>query len=437
MRIRSGTDPQEALAVVAAALHDAAVATALLKRLDHDVCSIAQLQDWLVASGFVTGARALVMALAAARMIEFIADRHAPICVIEPLGSGFTLLAEPPLPPWSVSRFAFLLPVDGGATLRTCHGTAVGWISARGVQLLSSRSALSGQGLSPADESCLALLAATGFLVPGEEPATEHPSWEFHDLLMHTQSRAGRGAGRIGGTYRFAGLAPAEPPMKPVPAGLASIDLPEAAALVTAARELSFGALMSRRASVDEQGAAPLDIGQLSAFLTLTFRVTINLSLLGIMSMTRSYPNGGNLHEHEIYLAIHSCPGVERGLHHYDRVGHRLVLMARAGPSFEAFLASTASNYRSEQLPQVLVCIASRFRRVAWKYERLSYALQLKNAGVILQHLYNAATALGLGGRALGNGNSEQFHALSGTDFYVEGPVAEFLLGSLSARADG
>ena len=51
---------------------------------------------------------------------------------------------------------------------------------------------------------------------------------------------------------------------------------------------------------------------------------------------------------------------------------------------------------------QVLLILAARFPRLAWKYESIAYALTLKHVWVVFQTMYLAATAMGLAPRAIG-----------------------------------
>ena len=80
-------------------------------------------------------------------------------------------------------------------------------------------------------------------------------------------------------------------------------------------------------------------------------------------------------------------------------------------------------------LPQVVITIAARFGRVAWKYSGLAYALILKDAGVLMQTLYLATTEMGLGGCAIGTANIDLFSKMTGIEFHIEGPAAQFALG--------
>ena len=91
--------------------------------------------------------------------------------------------------------------------------------------------------------------------------------------------------------------------------------------------------------------------------------------------------------------------------------------------------ASGATGIAQERL-QVLVVVAARFPRFAWKYQSMAYGLILKNTGVLIQTMYLAATAMGLAPCGVGCGDADQFARAAGTDYYAETSVGEFLLGS-------
>ena len=76
----------------------------------------------------------------------------------------------------------------------------------------------------------------------------------------------------------------------------------------------------------------------------------------------------------------------------------------------------------------LLITLAARFQRVAWKYRSIAYAVIMKNVGCIYQQMYLVATALSLAPCALGGGNAEHFAQASGLDYYKEGSVGEFTL---------
>ena len=79
---------------------------------------------------------------------------------------------------------------------------------------------------------------------------------------------------------------------------------------------------------------------------------------------------------------------------------------------------------------QVLIVIGARFPRLMWKYASVAYALILKHVGVLYQTMYLVATAMQLAPCAIGGGNADLFARACGTDYYSEGSVGEFLLGS-------
>jgi SagB-type dehydrogenase family enzyme len=81
--------------------------------------------------------------------------------------------------------------------------------------------------------------------------------------------------------------------------------------------------------------------------------------------------------------------------------------------------------------PQVLLCVTARFRRVSWKYEGMAYAMVQKEVGVLYEALYLAATAMRLAPCALGGGDTALVTRALALDPLEEGPVGEFVLGSL------
>jgi SagB-type dehydrogenase family enzyme len=146
---------------------------------------------------------------------------------------------------------------------------------------------------------------------------------------------------------------------------------------------------------------------------------------------SRPYPAGGSLYELEIYLLIHACQGLEPGLYHYDALGHRLGRVAGRTAEVEQLARTSAwSKETSTESLQVLLILTARFSRVSWKYATLAYALTLKHVGVVYQTMYLVATVMGLAPCALGDGDSDLFARAAGIDYYAEGSVGEFLLGS-------
>ena len=71
--------------------------------------------------------------------------------------------------------------------------------------------------------------------------------------------------------------------------------------------------------------------------------------------------------------------------------------------------------------------------RLAWKYAGIAYAAVLKDAGVLLDAMYLAATAMGLSPCAVGGGDCDRFARATGLRSVEETSVGEFLLGGAPA----
>jgi SagB-type dehydrogenase family enzyme len=354
-----------------------------------------------------------------------------------------------------LSRFAYMRREDGNIVLESplSHGRitlpdlrAVAIVHAlaepRPLEDLIRRVA----GLSPdATALVVSLLLNSGMLqernAQGRTPEDESSvlqCWEFHDLLFHTRSRAGRHDIVVGGTYRFAGRLEPLPALKTIQASQ-TIELyrPDLDWLQRADPPLAR--VQETRRSLRDYAPNPITARQLGEFLYRVARVRelgesevetphgpMQLSLA-----SRPYPSGGALYELELYSAINACENVPPGLHYYDPMGHRLCHLSGPSREVQQLLADAgvSAQIPSDRL-QVLLIIAARFPRIGWKYSGLAYSLILKNVGVVYQTMYVAATAMGLAPCALGCGDADLFARAAGTNYYAETSVGEFLLGS-------
>jgi len=262
--------------------------------------------------------------------------------------------------------------------------------------------------------------------------------WDFHDLLFHTHSTEGRQANPMGGRYPYIGLIPPPPAVRAPWSGKA-IDLQ---AFTAGPQDTlsSFVALLRERHSTrDFDDAQPITIAELAGFLDRAARVqwkwTSPLDFgdgsVGpdIDYTRRPYPSAGSAYELELYLLIAHCDGLARGFYHYDADRHAVVPIEARAPEIEAQLASAQFAMGAPAPPQILITIAARFDRIAWKYTGIAYSLILKDVGVLLQTLYLTATDLGLGGCAIGTTNVDLFARMTGQEFYIEGAVGQFALG--------
>jgi SagB-type dehydrogenase family enzyme len=144
----------------------------------------------------------------------------------------------------------------------------------------------------------------------------------------------------------------------------------------------------------------------------------------------RPYPSSGAIHDLELYLTVSRCTGLEPGLYHYDPLAHELERLAGLGEKQQRLVRDAQCSSAMKQAPDILITLATRFGRVAWKYESIAYSLSQKNVGCLYQQMYLVATALGLAPCSLGGGNSDQFAEATGLDYYVETSVGEFMLSS-------
>jgi SagB-type dehydrogenase family enzyme len=260
--------------------------------------------------------------------------------------------------------------------------------------------------------------------------------WDFHDLLFHARNTEGRHANPLGGVYSYSAAAPPLPAVRPPWPG-EKIDLRGFAPAPP--EEPSPGApLLRERHSVRSfDDARPITLGELARFLYSTARVVSQWDSHGDLGeegpaigyATRPYPSAGASYELELYLAVDKCEGLDRGFYFYDAGEHALAPIDVRATELEALLKSAAFAMGESDIPQILITIAARFGRVSWKYSSIAYSLILKDVGVLTQTFYLMATAMGLGGCAIGSINIDLFARMTGIEFYVEGPVGQFAIG--------
>jgi len=256
--------------------------------------------------------------------------------------------------------------------------------------------------------------------------------WDFHDLLFHTRSTEGRHANPLGGVYPCAGIISPLPAVRPSWPGKkiglrnAPAGLPDAILPITKL-------LRERHSTRSFDDRRPITLAELSQFLDGTARVlsksNTKLDLDEGGHTVRPYPSAGAAYGLELYLAANRCEGLARGFYHYDAGDHVLAPIGVPINELEALLAGAEYAMGAPAAPQVLITIAARFGRVSWKYSSIAYALILKDVGVFTQTLYLMATAMGLGGCAIGIANIDLFAKMTGVELHVEGPVGQFAIG--------
>jgi SagB-type dehydrogenase family enzyme len=276
-----------------------------------------------------------------------------------------------------------------------------------------------------------AVLLHAGVLVPRDDDPGELPPagrWEFHDRLFHTRSRLWRGPARpYGVTMRLDGL------IDPLPACAIPANAGEPLPLPVPERDRSGEPLaeVAERRRSSRQPAGPLHVRQLGELLHSSVRIRAVRPASAGDEVDRPVPSGGALGAVGVYPLVVSCEGVEPGLYHYDGREHALRGIEAAG---DADLEPLVAGARATAgLPpdapiQVLLVLTARFGRLQYKYSGMAYAAALKDVGVLYQALYLTATAIGIGGCALGGGDALAFERASGLDRWEEGSIGEFLI---------
>ena len=370
------------------------------------------------------------------------------LATLEPLSAAFTLCDVPVQGYYRLSRFACLRRLDremvlesplGHGRLYLHHGPA----AALAALLAEPRSAADLAGTLPFAgvpdiEAFINLLQSAGALFPcdGEGRIAEDGSpplrqWEFHDLFFHSRSRAGRHGNVLGGAFPFLGEIPPLPGLKP-PMSSKRIALHRPAAGELEAMGREFFSVLNNRRSLRERGREPISAKQLGIFLYCTGRVQQPLHASPEQghhyeASLRPCAAGGAIHELEYYLTVSRCRDIEPGFYHYDPRDHLLEHLSPLGAPQERLLADARMAMGGKDC-DLLITLAARFQRVAWKYRSIAYALIMKNVGCVYQQMYLVATALNLAPCALGGGDAEYFAQASGLDYYTEGSVGEFAL---------
>lgn len=276
-----------------------------------------------------------------------------------------------------------------------------------------------------------ALLYSVGLLteVLPDGTVTEDESsaanWEFHDLLFHARSRAGRRGGSYGATKGRVWLGTGATPAPSIGASI-PLDRPTQGPGAEAVTGLDL--LLRARRSERAHGADPITATQLGGFLFRSAGV-VNSASGDPTRGLHTYPSGSG-YALGIYALVGRCEDLDPGLYRYRPEAHELDLVSAACPSTAYILDQARSAMAAAHPPQVLIVITARFEHVLPRYRALAYSLLLKDVGVLFQTMYLTGTAMDLATCALGGGNSDLFGAVAGLDYFAESSVGELAIGS-------
>jgi SagB-type dehydrogenase family enzyme len=338
--------------------------------------------------------------------------------------------------PTSYARVTLRWPVLGELVAAFASSRGVGEISEIGsggdpAALHASTAFLHGVGV----------LATTDQRGETEEDASSSTAQrEFHDVVFHAGSRAGLTDSPKGGTYRFKGSiapAPAVRASGPEP----SVQLPSPDLNRVMKEDSPLAQVMETRRSLREHGDRPITTEQLGEFLYRVARIRAVNKIDAqtgrfYESSSRTYPSGGGVYDIELYITIGDCTGLQPGVYRYEPLSHQLTLICDRVDLVRRMLLDAYSASGRVALPHTVITLASRFTRVSWKYESIAYSLTLKNAGVLYEAMYLAATAMNLAGCGIGCGDAALFSLITGLDPLVESSVGEFMLGACRQEAE-
>jgi oxazoline/thiazoline dehydrogenase len=365
-----------------------------------------------------------------ARLLEWVARRDGEVVVtFRSLTSGFGLAeGDPPTGAMTLSRFAYARRDGDDLVLESPETPCRAILAGAGTEFL--RCVAEKRSATLAADPLLALFWRAGFLELADTPESDtRATWEFHDLLFHVASRPGRDAVPLGGTYRFKDRFPAPPAIKPAMSA-ESIALPRPDVESIAERSDRLAAIMDRRRSERSYGEEPLGLGELSEFLFRVARITQVFDGGGQELLSRPFPSGGSIYEIEFYLVMGACRDLAPGVYYYRGLEHTLEPLPDTADGARRLLVDSAQAMGSDGPPQILIVLACRLPRFAWKYQSMAYRLTVMNAGVALQTMYLVATDMGIAGCANGSGNSRLFAQITGLDPLDETSIGEFALGS-------
>lgn len=257
--------------------------------------------------------------------------------------------------------------------------------------------------------------------------------WSHHDLLFHSRSRMGRYGGPSGAVFPYADTLPSPPPVKPAPVGrrfelyrpvlsdLTAVDPP----LTEVIEATRLCPELSERAVTADQ------IGE------LLFRAARIRSISPAMAggettyeiSDRPYLSNYGLHELELYLGLHRCVGLPKGIFHYDPGAHVLTLINNSEPELNELLDLAKVAAGSTRRPPVLITMTARVARSSWMYGGIAYSMTLTHVGALQQTLCLVATAMGLAPCAPAIDPADAIDTALRLDWPEEIGVGEFFVG--------
>jgi SagB-type dehydrogenase family enzyme len=246
--------------------------------------------------------------------------------------------------------------------------------------------------------------------------------WDMIELAMQRQRSYG---GRSDLSHRV-GKSPS--PVKRVK-GLSSIALSK-----FNRTEEHSGTLLSvleDRKSIRDYSDDYVTLENLSYFLYNSSRIKKIVNSPEGMVTRRPYPSGGARYPLEIYVVNNKIDGIERGIHYYDPLKHRMILLnrnRRYQEKFNSFLLEVQSPFL-KRAPDVAFVITAVFARTMWKYKNIGLSLIMSDLGCLYQTMYLIATDMNLAPCPLGKTHESLIRDWLKLNWFKESHVGTFLMG--------
>ncbi|MEV6905525.1 SagB/ThcOx family dehydrogenase [Amycolatopsis sp. NPDC051071] len=239
-----------------------------------------------------------------------------------------------------------------------------------------------------------------------EDDDPELGLWSPDELLFHTTSRTWRS----GGPADLPGLG--KPPVVKAATGegpVYALYRPDLTAC--AETDPTLTALLENDHTCPEFSEGVLSAEQIGEFL---FRGARIRSIGPAHFPSGQGPNGPShnasqrpyfsvacLYELELYVSVNRCSGLDRGIYHYDPLGHRLSLVNDDEADLAAMLDMAMIGGGNHRRPSALITVTARMPRMASVLGGGAYATTLAHVGALQQTLYLVARAMGLAAHAV------------------------------------
>lgn len=256
--------------------------------------------------------------------------------------------------------------------------------------------------------------------------------WEFHDLIFHTQSRLGMlDDSNLGGTFRFGSEIPEE--IKTVrnldETKYFQLEAPHNKDLTL---DTSFFDVLYKRKSTrtfGQNSVVPLD--QISKFMYHSANIKGIISKSHQLDVVkRVFPSAGSIHDLEFYLIINRSEALPKDIYYYHPKRHGLYRLESKIEHIDYYIkCAQAAMGGAKFSPPVMLVLTSKFKKVAWKYEKIAYRNIMLSVGAAYQTMYLVGSALNLSTCAIGLGNPSLFAEAINVNQYEECAVGEFVLG--------